>query len=175
MEKKELIQRAIYTDLPLRDKLDMNDTKFGVEIETSLSNEEDKFFLLSNDFTKNGWSEHQDPSIKKGISFELASPVYIDNDVTWKELKLLSDRLKKCKINYEQCSFQTTINCCLNDIDIVYFLKFFAIYEKVIYRFSMGFDSHLRDNIKVFSTSLRDELNDRLKLSDDAKIRKIFV
>ena len=170
MEKKELIQRAIYTDLPLRDKLDMNDTKFGVEIETSLSNEEDKFFLLSNDFTKNGWSEHQDPSIKKGISFELASPVYIDNDVTWKELKLLSDRLKKCKINYEQCSFQTTINCCLNDIDIVYFLKFFAIYEKVIYRFSMGFDSHLRDNIKVFSTSLRDELNDRLKLSDDAKV-----
>lgn len=62
MKKLDLIKYALYETLPYRKQLYIKDY-FGLEIEMSLLNEKDKFYLLNEDLMEMGYYDPFDDSM----------------------------------------------------------------------------------------------------------------
>lgn len=168
MEKRELFEKVINTEFAYRTYLEI-DKPFGVEIELGLYDEYDKLFVLDKNLRNSGWTSGEDVSITGPIKFEIQSPVYTGNIETWKTFSELSERLRRVRPNFTTSSFQTNLDINLDNRQMIYFFKFFCVFEKIIYRLSKGEDRHLRVNGIKNARSIRDMVMRKLYYTDDIK------
>lgn len=104
----------------------------------------------------NNWIIKVDDSLKKGNNAEIVSPVLQNKKQTWIILKKLGELLKKLNPTYENCSFQINFDGLLlpNLEERVRFIKLYAMYEDIIYRFSKGEDLHYRESLDIYASPI---------------------
>ncbi len=162
--------------LTLRDSLGLDENvTFGMELEFERSNKA----LITRDLVHQNLDEEfkvkHDGSLGMGGG-EIATPVLRDLEVDWEKLE------KVCKI----CSSHATIMgkagghihigaqiLGFNTTTFLNFLKLWAVYENIIFRFSYGEFLTGRDGIKTYAYSVREKFEDivnRYKNSDDVSI-----
>lgn len=97
-----------------------------------------------------------DKSLTKGENVEIATPVLQNNRETWIMLKKLGDLLKQLKPNYSNCSFQVNFDGDLLESNAAKrkFLKLYAVYEDIVYRFSKGEDREYRDSLDTYASPI---------------------
>ena len=132
---------------------------FGLELE--LDNiDPDKVYKLVRSQISEDWKIKGDVTLTDGESAEIVSPILQNNKDTWIILKELSELLCRIEANYSNCSFQVNFDgnflpSLENKMD---FLKFFAMYEDIIYRFSKGEDSEYRDSLDIYAAPIFSDL-----------------
>lgn len=144
--------------LPKRENSNTS-SNFGVEIECGILDIEDLSKLEEIPKMHIG----SDVSIKSGISTEITSDVLLPNSNDLEILKSLSNTLKKIPMTFDGCSFQVSIDSDLSKRELFNFLLLISVYEKVIYRFSLGKDKVLRNSVSEYAGSLRLYLKDLIK------------
>lgn len=94
-----------------------------------------------------------DKSLTKGQSAEIVTPVLNNRKETWVLLKKLGELLERLNPDYNLCSFQVNFDGKLlpRVEDKARFLKLYAMYEDIVYRFSLGEDSCFRDSIDTYA------------------------
>lgn len=169
--------KRLYDDIPdvsfqYRDVLNIpKKVNFGLELELDKIDHDEVYKLVRKQMGSS-WIVKTDDSLTKGENAEIVSPVLQNNRETWIMLKKLSELLKKIDANYDKCSFQVNFDGSLlpRDIDRVNFLKLFAMYEDIIYRFSKGDDKEFRESIEMHAAPIILALKGALSISDDAAI-----
>ena len=86
----------------------------------------------------NNWNINKDDSLKPLRSAEIVSPVLQNQKETWILIKKMGQLLEKLNPTYDKCSFQVNFDGSLlpKEEDRMRFLKLYAMYEDIIYRFS---------------------------------------
>ena len=94
-----------------------------------------------------------DKSLTKDMSAEIVTPVLRNNKDTWILLKKLGELLERLNPDYNLCSLQVNFDGKLlpRVEDRARFLKLYAMYEDIIYRFSLGEDDEFRDSIETYA------------------------
>lgn len=150
MRKMELIERAIYDDLPYR--LDLSiDKPFGLEIEAGLLNQMDRYFIVNDALQNEGYQRNTDSSVGGDFPLEIQTPLLTANKELWVKLDELSKRMQKCKIDFSRAAFQVNLDVSFSYEQIYYLLLFFRTFETVLYRFSTSFRYDLRDMFRAQS------------------------
>ncbi len=186
----ELLKMVESQELSLRSKLNLRDIlTFGLEIEyQELAMLEIKDFIkkINKQYDKNNkWIIKWDDSVcyvkdidgaRHVFGGELTSRILNDNSNVWSELKKICDTLKDKgavvgnssggHIHFGKNIFEENVNYLLN------FIKFWMIYEKLIYRFSYGDNIGPRKNILFMAHPLSLRLYKELK--NYSKINNYF-
>lgn len=153
--------------LEYRDKLYLSDNlTFGAEIEyEGLSK------LIADKFVNKNlkeWGSDIDGSLKSGG--EIISPVMTDNIKCWQELKTICDYLAKKKVNtLDRAGGHIHIGTCIlgDDIDAwCLFLKLYAVYESVIFRFIYGDKINARYGMQKYAPPLADLIHEIIFIID---------
>lgn len=120
------------------------------------------------------WIIKKDKSLSFIDSAEIVSPVLQNQRETWLLLKKLGQLLNKIKPTYDNCSFQINYDGSLLPTleDKIRFLKLYALYEDIIYRFSMGEDDKYRDSLNIYASPIILALKDINRLDDDFILEK---
>ncbi len=141
---------------------------FGLELELDIVNYDEVSRLVKNQFGTS-WKVKTDQSLTLGTNAEIVSPKLQNNRDTWVMLKKMGDLLKYLNPSYTQCSFQVNFDGrLLPDIkDRVRFLKLYAMYEDIIYRFSKGEDSKYRETLDTYAAPIILTLKGVSQLGDD--------
>ena len=144
---------------------------FGLELELDQINYDEVFKLVRNQFNQ-GWIVKTDKSLTKGRNAEIVSPVLQNKKQTWQLLQRMGDLLTKINPSYDKCSFQINFdgNLLPNTEDKIKFLKLFAVYEDIIYRFSMGEDKEYRESLDMYASPIILSLKGALDLDDEYAI-----
>ncbi|MGN1371060.1 MAG: hypothetical protein ACI4XM_02110 [Candidatus Coprovivens sp.] len=102
------------------------------------------------------WITKVDDSLLKGKSAEIVTPVFQNRKQTWILLKKLGEILERLKPTYDNCSFQVNFDGKLLPKleDRVRFIKLYAMYEDIIYRFSQGEDNKYRDSLEIYASPI---------------------
>lgn len=102
------------------------------------------------------WIVKIDESLKKDNNAEISTPVLQNKKDTWIILKKLGEILERLNPTYDNCSFQVNFDGKLlpNLEDRVRFLKLYAMYEDIIYRFSQGEDGKYRDSLEKHASPI---------------------
>lgn len=121
--------------LELRSTLDipLSDT-FGLEIECEYANKYEMILSLIRN-----WKIVNDSSLESGV--EINSPILTDTKESWEELKKVCKMASKYSKVGENCGGHIHIGKQVigkNYDAIVNFMKLWAVYEPVIFRFSYG-------------------------------------
>lgn len=163
MLTKEIIKSALYDETPYRMSLNIaRDMGFGLEVEIGVPMEETVFDRIAT--LPNELEIGTEKSIKDSIGIEIRTPVLYNNMKSWKMLKKVSDKLMEGnEYNFSECSLQVNIDNYLDDDDMLIFLKLYAVYEKIIYGFSRGYDKYLRDTISEYADSLIPLMYDNIR------------
>lgn len=150
-----------------QDTLDIDDSiTFGLEIEFENANYHEIEQNLNNlnlkklAWTKSKWITTDEISISNGG--ETKSPILKDKIETWKQLKIVLEEINKyAKINTASSSHIHIGKNILNDDLESYknFIKLWATYENIIYRFGYGEYLNARPNINKFAAPLKKELD----------------
>ncbi|HAB66252.1 MAG TPA: hypothetical protein DCE23_02685 [Firmicutes bacterium] len=144
LDNSELRYRSILT-IP-------RDVLFGLEIELESVNPSLVSKMVISHFG-NSFKVKEDRSLDKDSSAEIATPPFYNSRDTWILLDKLGKLLSKLKPSFEHCSFQ--VNYCGSllptDKDKLNFLKLYAVYEDILYRFSCGEDNTIRDAINEYA------------------------
>lgn len=145
-------------DLPFvyREKLNIpHNVNFGLELEIDKIDPDKVYKLVRREFG-NSWIVKDDKSLTKGENAEIVSPVLRDTKETWIILKKLGELLDGLNGDYNNCSFQVNFDGSLlpNDKDKVRFLKLYAMYEDIIYRFSKGTDEKYRYSLEIYAAPI---------------------
>ena len=124
---------------------------FGFELEMEGVNPERVLKLIKN--LEGNWKIKEDKSLEAFNSAEIVSPVLKNTKETWIIIKKLGILLKKLNPNYENSSFQVNFDGSLLPTieDRVRFLKLYAMYEDIIYRFSKGEDENYRQSLEIYA------------------------
>ena len=139
-----------------RDKLNIpKNIRFGLELELDKIDPDEVYKLVRKEFG-NTWLIKEDKGLTKGENRELVSPVLTNTKDTWVMLKRMADLLKKINPDYSHCSFQINF-----DGDMLpsmktrlRFLKLYAMYEDIIYRFSKGGDKNYRESMEMYASPI---------------------
>ena len=144
---------------------------FGLELELDQINYDEVFKLVRNQFNQ-GWIVKTDKSLTKGRNAEIVSPVLQNKKQTWQLLQRMGELLIKINPSYDKCSFQINFdgNLLPNTEDKIKFLKLFAVYEDIIYRFSMGEDKEYRESLDMYASPIILSLKGALDLDDEYAI-----
>ena len=144
---------------------------FGLELELDQINYDEVFKLVRNQFNQ-GWIVKTDKSLTKGRNAEIVSPVLQNKKQTWQLLQRMGELLTKINPSYDKCSFQINFdgNLLPNTEDKIKFLKLFAVYEDIIYRFSMGEDKEYRESLDMYASPIILSLKGALDLDDEYAI-----
>lgn len=128
---------------------------FGVEIELENIDYNKVYKLIKKQFGTT-WKITKDDSLIKGANAEIVSPILQNNKQTWTLLKKLAELLKKLNPTFENCSFQINFDGTLlpTDKERLRFLKLYAYYEDIIYRFSMGEDNKYRNSLDTYASPI---------------------
>lgn len=147
------------------------DVNFGLEIELEKV-KRDLVYQLVNKNLGDRWYVKEDKSLIEGYSAEIVSPVLQNQIHTWKLLKKLGELLKHLSPSYNNCSFQINFDGSLlpSVEDKVRFIKLFAVYEDIIYRFSKGDDEFYRDSLDIYASPIILALKDTLRYGDNETI-----
>lgn len=123
---------------------------YGIEIEAEGIEFELGTRVLGHKITDD-WNIKIDNSLTDG-GIELASPVLDNTKENIIRLKKIASTLEFLGATFKNASFQINFDAYdLTSNDIIYLLKIFSIYENVIYRFSTGIDSTLRQTVRDFA------------------------
>lgn len=144
------------TPLVYRSKLSIpSKINFGLEFELDKISLVEVYRLTERQFGSS-WSVKSDDSLTLGQNAEIVSPILQNNTETWVTLKKLSKLLNQLNPNYEKCSFQVNFDGTLlpSDEDKFKFLKFYAMYEDIIYRFSKGEDLFYRESLEQYAAPI---------------------
>lgn len=153
-----IIQIGGYMDSFCRSKSDDKLTiprwvNFGLELELDKV-DYDKVYSLVRQSCVGDWIVKRDRSLTEGMNAELVSPVLQNTKKTWIMLREMADLLKKLDADYSKCSFQVNFDGSMlpSMNDRVRFLKLWAFYEDILYRFSKGEDDEYRDSMDRFAS-----------------------
>lgn len=155
-----------------RDKLTIpSPINFGLELELDKVDPNRVYKLIRNRIGVN-WQVKEDLSLTQGRNAEIASPVLQNNKKNWILLKKLGELLEKLNPSYDKCSFQVNFDGSLlpTTEDRIRFLKLFAMYEDIIYRFSKGEDPEFRSSLEMYAHPIMLSLKGALSISDDGVI-----
>ncbi len=149
--------------------------KFGLEFEMEGVDYEWLYFHFKYNFSLL-WSIKPDRSLNSQTGAEIVSPVLYNNTYTWELLKKLGQLLKKLNPDYSNSSFQVNLDASLlpTNEDKLRFLKLYAMYEDIIYRFSKGEDNCYRNSLDTYASPIILNLKDRLNRFDDDYILESY-
>ena len=139
-----------------RKKLNIpSNIRFGLELELDKINPDEVYKLVRKEFG-NTWIIKEDKGLTKGENRELVSPVLTNTKETWIMLKKMADLLKKINPDYRNCSFQINFDgeMLRSHKTRLRFLKLYAMYEDIIYRFSKGGDEDYRDSLEMYASPI---------------------
>ena len=139
-----------------RKKLNIpSNIRFGLELELDKINPDEVYKLVRKEFG-NTWIIKEDKGLTKGENRELVSPVLTNTKETWIMLKKMADLLKKINPDYRHCSFQINFDGEMlpSPKTRLRFLKLYAMYEDIIYRFSKGGDEDYRDSLEMYASPI---------------------
>ena len=167
-----LNNQLINSPMEFRSKLTLpHKANFGLELEL------DKVDLLEirelvgrnigGDF-----SVKNDKSLTTGMNAEINTPVLRNSKATWELLKRMGELLKKINASYDRCSFQVNFDGSLlpSVEDRVKFLKIYAMYEDIVYRFSKGEYLSYRDSLEEYASPIILTLKGVLSINNDAVV-----
>ena len=172
MTKKEILESVVSQKFPYRKTINIpKNIGFGYEIEMGLGLIDHA--KIYNDFSKSKYEVAPESNMYNKthiLGTEIVTPVFYNNEKSWKELKKLSDKLKTYKANFDYYSFQVNVD----DNNGIYqnplkFIKFFTAYEDIIYTISKGYDKDLRKGIDIYAHSCLHGLNN-IDLNDPKSI-----
>lgn len=129
-----------------------NRTKFGLELELDQVDFDEVKYLVRKEFGST-WQVKTDKSLTKDHNAEIATPPLYNTKETWIQLKRMGELLQRLNPSYNNCSFQVNFDGSLLPTlkDRVRFLKLYAMYEDIIYRFSKGEDEEYRDSLDMYA------------------------
>lgn len=172
MNKIDLIESALYDELPYRKKLNIT-RPFGLEIEAGLENPADRHFICNQELLESEFIRKIDKTVTYGYPMEIASPLLSASEDTWDVLWLLSERMKKCKIRFDYAAFQVNMDVDYDLWCAYLFILFFRSFEHIIFKFSTSGQEVLRPH-QMWAKSLKFLLNNYQRRSvDDFYIRKL--
>ena len=118
------------------------------------------------------FSIKNDKSLTTGMNAEINTPVLRNSKATWELLKRMGELLKKINASYDCCSFQVNFDGSLlpSVEDRVKFLKIYAMYEDIVYRFSKGEDLSYRDSLEEYASPIILTLKGVLSINNDAVV-----
>lgn len=144
---------------------------FGLELELDQVNYDEVFKLVRNQFNQ-GWIVKEDKSLTKGRNAEIVSPVLQNKRHTWQLLQKMGELLTRLNPDYSKCSFQINFDGSLlpTDKDKIRFLKLYAMYEDIIYRFSKGEDDEYRESLDMYASPIILALKGAIQYDDESAI-----
>lgn len=144
---------------------------FGLELEIDKIDPDKVYKLIRREFG-NSWIVKTDDSLTKGQNSEIVSPVLQDTKETWIQLKNMGELLYRLNGDYSKCSFQVNFDDSMlpTDEDKVRFLRLYAMYEDIIYRFSKSGDAKYRDSLEIYASPIILHLKGMLQVSNNAAI-----
>lgn len=130
--------------------------KIGLELEVNGITTASMRNILS-DFSK--YRVQNDKSIPYTGS-EIVTPILHNKKRELDELKKVLLAVSSVPHHFEDCSLQINFDYSLIDKDenFEYFLKIFAIFEDIIYHYSIGSAYYFRDSIEVYASPIRNYL-----------------
>ncbi len=148
---------------------------FGLEIEMENVDYEWLYFYLKDNFYL--FAEvKQDRSLNSRTGAEIITTKLQNREYTWEMLKKLGELIKRLNPDYSRSSFQVNFDLALlpTTEERIRFLKIYAMYEDIIYRFSKGIDEEYRSSIDQYATPIILSLKDRLRRFDEEYIVDSF-
>lgn len=143
MKNQELIEVALYDNLPYRYNLEIPRV-FGLEIEMGLFNEMDRKYIMEG-LKEKGYTYEVDVGLKTDFPYEIQTPKLYGTKEVWNQLFLLSERMKKCQINFDYAAFQINMDVHYKTInDFFKFCLFFMKFEHILFKFSTSNHEFLR-------------------------------
>ena len=143
-----------------REKLTMpKNVNFGLELELDKI-DPDKVYRLVKSEIGDDWKVQDDVTLTDGESAEIVSPILQNNRDTWIILKKVSELLYRLDADYDKCGFQVNYDghflpSVQTKLD---FLKFFSMYEDIVYRFSKGEDCEYRYSLDIYAHPIFSDL-----------------
>lgn len=159
-----------------RDRLTLpREVRFGLEIELENIDYNKVYTLVRKKFGTS-FKIKPDRSLLYSKNAEIATPVFRNDIKTWKLLSKLGEYLSKLEPTFCNCGFQVNFDGCLlpSEDDKIRFLKLFAYYEDIIYRFSKGEDLSYRDTLDVYAAPIILTLKDVLEEKDKSIVLERF-
>lgn len=165
-ELEEIIYRIANTEFVLRKTLNLDkNIRFGVEIEFSGALKSDISEFIYNNFDK--WNVVPELSIQQKINGkiyggEVISPILNDSIDTWLDLQFICNNIKKRDGNNLNCGAHIHFdNSIINNRDkktLNNLIKMWIINESIIYRFSAGESSYIRNSALSYATPISKEI-----------------
>lgn len=163
IDLQELLVQIEKFDLEYRDTLSLpNDVTFGTEIEYEKIDYHivDKFI----DENYSSWYSDTDGSLNSGG--EISSPILRDNLKSWNQLKSICDFLKNEKANADDMAgghIHIGANVIGSNVEKwKKFIKFYIVYESIIFRFAYGDKVKSRKKLKRYAPPIADRLYKQL-------------
>ena len=167
-----LESQLINSPMEFRSKLTLpHRVNFGLELELDKVDSSEVRNLVSRNIGGD-FSVKNDKSLTTGMNAEINTPVLRNSKATWELLKKMGELLKKINASYDRCSFQVNFDGSLlpSVEDRVRFLKLYAMYEDIVYRFSKGEDPNYRDSIEEYASPIILTLKGVLSINNDAVV-----
>lgn len=132
---------------------------FGLELELDKI-DPDRVYKLVKSEIGNDWQVKSDVTLTDGKSAEIVSPILHNDKDTWIILRKVSELLYQLDADYDKCSFQVNYDgyflpSVQEKLD---FLKFFSMYEDIVYRFSKGEDCEYRYSLEIYAHPIFSDL-----------------
>ena len=153
MANSKIDQVLLHNPLEYRSILTLpKDVNFGIELEM----EDVDMIHVYNQVKStlgNNWNINKDDSLKPLRSAEIVSPVLQNTKDTWILIRKMGELLDKMNPTYNKSSFQVNFDGSLlpKEEDRIRFLKLYAMYEDIIYRFSKGEDEEYRESLETYA------------------------
>ena len=167
-----LESQLINSPMEFRSKLTLPyKANFGLELELDKVNLLEVRELVGRNIGGD-FSVKNDKSLTTGMNAEINTPVLRNSKATWELLKRMGELLKKINASYDCCSFQVNFDGSLlpSVEDRVKFLKIYAMYEDIVYRFSKGEDLSYRDSLEEYASPIILTLKGVLSINNDAVV-----
>lgn len=169
-ELEELIEHIINYDLTYRETLNIEQANsFGAEIEYERAIKKIIDIYLRNYLPE--WCSKVDESLVLGG--EIVSPIMCDDEKYWKELKRICTFLRRMHaITTDNAAGHIHIGSQAlgNSVDTWRtFVKTYAIYEDILFRFLYGEMSKGRKNIKTYAAPISKEIIRELPSIDSSQ------
>ena len=163
LDLQELLVQIEKFDLEYRDTLSLpSDVTFGTEIEY----EEIEIDIVDKFIDENysSWYSDTDDSLNSGG--EIKSPILRDNLKSWNQLKEICDFLKREKANADDMAgghIHIGANVIGSNVEKwKKFIKFYIVYESIIFRFAYGDKVKSRKKLKRYAPPIADRLYKQL-------------
>ena len=167
-----LESQLINSPMEFRSKLTLPyKANFGLELELDKVDLSEVRELVGRNIGGD-FSVKNDKSLTTGMNAEINTPVLRNSKATWELLKRMGELLKKINASYDCCSFQVNFDGSLlpSVEDRVKFLKIYAMYEDIVYRFSKGEDLSYRDSLEEYASPIILTLKGVLSINNDAVV-----